>query len=476
MDRADLAYAGIARQVELLRAREISARELVEIYLERIELLGARLNCFRTVMAELALEEADAAQVRLDGGDPAPLLGVPIAIKDTIDVAGELTTHGTGAVTRPAPADSEAVRRLRRAGAVIIGKTTVPELAIWGHFTESETWGITRNPWNLNRSSGGSSGGSAVAVAAGLASAALGSDGGASIRVPAAMCGLFGLKPQRGRISFMPYLENWHGLTQIGPLTRSVLDSALFFDAVMGPADGDPSPPPPPAGPFVEVARSEPRTLRIGVATKPVLQPVQLRSDARTAVERTATLLRSLGHEVKPVVPYYPRDLTIGLPRVACGVHDDAVRLDAPERLERRSKTMVRLGRLLHGWPLARARAREIQIAARINAAVFETHDVLLTPLIAASPPLAGRWQGKGFLSTFLGGMPYIAYTAVWNYTGQPAASVPAGFDDQGLPLAVQLVGRPNDEPTLISLAAQIEAARPWTRQRPALLAERSPK
>ena len=188
MDRVDVAYAGITRQVELLHAREVSARELLEIYLDRIERLGAQLNCFRTVMAEQALEEADAAQARLDAGDPAPLLGVPIAIKDTIDVAGELTTHGTGAVTRPARADSEVVRRLRRAGAVIIGKTTVPELAMWGHFTESQTWGITRNPWNLDRSSGGSSGGSAVAVAAGLASAALGSDGGASIRVPAAMC------------------------------------------------------------------------------------------------------------------------------------------------------------------------------------------------------------------------------------------------------------------------------------------------
>ena len=466
MDRVDLAYAGIARQAQLLRAREVSARELVEVYLERIERLDPQLNCFRIVMAEQALGQAEATQARLDAGDPAPLLGVPIAIKDTIDVAGELTTHGTGAVTRPASADAEVVRRLRRAGAVILGKTTVPELAIWGHFTESQTWGITRNPWNRDRSCGGSSGGSAVAVAAGLVGAALGSDGGASIRVPAAMCGLFGLKPQRGRISFMPYLENWHGLTQLGPLTRSVLDSALFFDAVMGHAAGDPITPPPPARPFAETARTKPGALRIAVSTKPLVPAVKLGCPARTAVERTAELLCSLGHEVEPVYPRYPSDFTLGLSRVACGVHDDAARLDLPERLERRSKAMVRLGRVLHGWPLARARAKEPQIATRINI-IFDNHDVLLTPVIAAVPPRAGQWRGKGFLSTFLGGMPYIAYTAVWNYTGHPAASVPAGFDDDGLPLAVQLVGRPNDEPTVISLASQIEAARPWAERRP---------
>jgi amidase len=241
---------------------------------------------------------------------------------------------------------------------VIIGKTTMPELAIWARFTESKTWGVTRNPWNPGRSCGGSSGGSAAAVTAGLASVALGSDGGASIRVPAAMCGLFGLKPQRGRISLEPYSEAqfWHGLTHLGPLARTVEDAALFLDVVAEPgaiptASG--------ARSFSEAARTPPPKLRVAVSTKPVLRPVTLSSEARDAVERTARLLESLGHHVSSCDPPYPRAFPEGLPRVVCGVADDMARLDAPERLERRTRTIARIGRLLHGRPLAWAMERD---------------------------------------------------------------------------------------------------------------------
>src|SRR5436190_5576319 len=219
----DLAFAGLAGQADLVRAGAVSPRGLVELCLERIGRLDGALNAFRVVVAERALAEAERPR---DG----PLRGVPVAVKDDVDVAGELTTHGTGAVRRPARADAEVVRRLRGAGAIVIGKTNLPELALWGAFTESATWGRTANPWDTTRSPGGSSGGSAAAVAAGLVGGALGSDGGASVRVPAACCGLFGLKPERGRIPTAPHAERWHGLMMYGPLTRTVLDAGLLLD------------------------------------------------------------------------------------------------------------------------------------------------------------------------------------------------------------------------------------------------------
>ena len=467
MDAIELAFAGVARQAELLRTGEVGTRELTELCLARIDALNPRVNALRVVLADRALADADGAQERLQAGDQAPLLGVPVAVNDEVDVAGELTTHGTGAVTKTAAADSEVVRRLRAAGAVIIGKTTLPELAMWAQITETVTWGVTRNPWSLERSPGGSSGGSAAAVAAGLVPAALGSDGGASIRVPAALCVLFGLKPQRGRVSMMPDSDHWHGLTVFGGLARGVLDAALFDDAVMGPADGDRYVPPPPERSFAEAAEREPPKLRIAVSTKPVL-PVRLSAEARTAVESTAELLRSLGHDLRERNPRYGQLVPELVPRYLAGVYDDAARVQEPERLERRTRTFARLGGRLHGRALARSLRREPKVVSRIGA-VFSDQDVLLTSVTAKPAPRADQWRGSGALATFDGGRPYICYTAPWNRTGQPAAAVPAGFDQDGLPLAVQLVGRPNSETTLISLAAQLEAARPWSQHRPPL-------
>jgi amidase len=210
VDAEELAFAGIARQAKLIRAGEISSRELVDLYLERIERLNPRLNAFTDVLGETARAEADAADERRASGEEAPLLGVPVAIKDIVDVEGIVTQFGTRAFDAPATADGEMVKRLRRAGAVILAKTTLPELAICG-FTESEGWGVTRNPWNPERSPGGSSGGSGAAVAAGLVGGASASDGGGSIRIPAAFCGLFGLKPQRGRVPLEPP-DHWNGM------------------------------------------------------------------------------------------------------------------------------------------------------------------------------------------------------------------------------------------------------------------------
>ena len=230
MQPDELAYAGVTRQAALIRAGEVSSRELVELYLERIERLDPELNAFRSVLAERALADAGQADARRGAGDERPLLGVPIAVKDSEDVAGEPTAWGTAAHGGPAARDNEFVARLRAAGAVIVGKTNLPELAIMGD-TEGPAFGVTRNPWDSDRTPGGSSGGSAAAVAAGLCAAATASDGAGSIRIPASCCGLVGLKPQRDRIPLAPLDEHWYGLSVVGFLTRTVADTALLLDA-----------------------------------------------------------------------------------------------------------------------------------------------------------------------------------------------------------------------------------------------------
>jgi amidase len=448
-DTHDVAFAGAARQAELLRGREIGARELLEQHLSRIERLDPILNAFRVVDREGARAQADEAQRRLDAAESAPLLGVPVAVKDNLDVAGHETRHGLGETRAPAGADAEAVRRLRAAGAVILGKTHLPELAMWGHMTESRTSGPTRNPWNPERSPGGSTGGGAAAVAAGLAPLALGTDGGGSIRIPAAACGLFGLKPQRDRI---PFPEHWYGLTVVGGMGREVADVALLTDALAGTQ-------------LAAGARREPGRLRVAVSLKPIL-PVRPKPPARKAVEQTAELLRSLGHDVRERDPRYPLMLPLIMPRYLGGVARELA--DIGGEVEPRTRRMAFVGRRLSGRRLRRALEREPAVAARIQE-LFEEHDVLLTPVTAAQPAAADRWAGKGAYSTFDGGRPYVCYTAVWNYTGQPAAAVPAGFDEEGMPVGVQLVGRPGAEETLVSLAAQIESARPWAGRRPPL-------
>jgi amidase len=464
VDPTDLAFAGIARQAELVRAGTVSPRELVEVYMNRIGRLDGELNSFRVLYVERALAEADQAEARLRAGEARPLLGVPIAVKDNVDVAGDMTTHGTGAYGAPATADSEVVKRLRAAGAIVIGKTHLPELAAFG-FTESLTWGATRNPWNLDRTPGGSSGGSAAAVAAGLVGAAHASDGAGSIRIPASCCGLFGLKPQRGRVSLMPDREHWYGLTVFGCLTRTVLDTALFLDVVAGAAPGDATVAPPPPRPFVEAAKTPPGKLRIAFSVRPML-PTPVDPAVRQAVRETVELLRSLGHEVTKRDPAYGNIGAIATPRYLRGIRDDAVRMARPDRLERRIRGIRQLGRLFNDRAIVRSRAAEPEHAARLGR-LFDEHDVLLTATTARPAVEVGRWEGHGAAWTLLGMGPVYPFTPPWNATAQPAAAVPAGFTADGLPLSVQLVGRQNDESTLLSLAAQIEAERPWADRRP---------
>ena len=471
MQPAELAYAGIARQAELIAAGEISSRELVTLYLERIARHDPLLRCFRVVMAERVLLEADQADSRRSAGDHRPLLGVPIAVKDDMDVAGELTCYGTNAYGAPAGADAEVVRRLREAGAVIIGKTAVPEMTQWP-FTETATFGATRNPWDPQRTPGGSSGGSAAAVAAGLVGAALASDGAGSIRIPAAWCGLFGLKPQRGRVSLAPRSRGWHGLTVYGLLARSVMDTALFHDVASGSTEIDADSAPAPAVPFARAAAQPPGTLRIAYSRCIPFGVIgKLDTRAAEAFEQTISLLRSLGHELHEHDPEYGFDTMPSLiVRYLCGIHDEIAALPHPERLERRTRTIGRVGGAIEPAALDRALAAESRISARLGE-VFTGHDVLLTPTVAALPAPIGRLEGRGALWTLNTVAGWVPYNGAWNVTGQPAAAVPAGFSADGMPLSVQLVGRPGAEATLLSLAAQLEAERPWAQERPAAFA-----
>jgi amidase len=463
----DLAFAGAARQAEMVRAKEVSPRELVELYLERIERIDPGLNAYRTGLEEQALSEADAAGERLASGEEAPLLGVPVAIKDNIDYAGEITAHGTGAYGEPATADSHVVRKLREAGAIVIGKTNLPELAIYG-FTESPTWGDTRNPWDPSRTCGGSSGGSGVATAAGLCAIAHATDGAGSIRYPAAYCGLFGLKPQRNRVSLSPDREHWHGLSVSGCVSRTVIDTALYLDTIAGSVPGDFDSPPPLDRPLVEAARTPPGKLRIACTTKTIL-PVPKDPEVIAAYEETIELLRSLGHEVTEAAPRYGRLVTDFYPLYFRGIRDEARSLPHSERLSDQTKGFVRLGGLFSDRRLRRVRERQPRAAARIQE-LFRDFDLLITPATAQLPVEVGRWRGKGALRTINGMSNVYPYGAAWNYTGQPAAAIPAGFSEGGLPRSVMVIARPNDEPTLISLAGQLEAERPWADRRPNLL------
>ncbi len=462
----EIAFAGAARMAEMVREHEVTPTELVGLCLDRIARLDPQLNAFRKVFAERAMLEAEQADARVRAGERRPLLGVPIAIKDEVEIAGEVRTWGTDAFDQPAKADSEMVRRLREAGAIIVGITLLPELAICG-FTESATYGVTRNPWNPQRTPAGSSGGSAAAVAAGLVPVASAGDGGGSIRLPAASCGLFGLKPQRGRVSFGPDLDGWHGLAVLGCVSRNVVDTALWLDVVSG-GSQEPGAPPPPERSFVESAQTTPGKLRVAWSTEAprALVPPIVSDEVKQAVADAAEMLASLGHEVSRRDPDWGDVGNNITPRFLRGVADTVAEVPHPERLERRTRGFGRLGSLLPDSLYQRALRNQAEDARRINA-IFDHCDVLVTPVMGGTALPVRKWEGRGALYTVLGMSRFYPYCIPWNHLGNPAMSVPAGFAADGMPLAVQVIGRPGDEATLLSLAGQIETERPWAATRP---------
>ncbi|MGI5499552.1 amidase [Lentzea sp. CA-135723] len=460
MELTELCFAGAARQARAVRDGEVSAAGLVAEHLRRIERLDRRLNAFRLVFAEQALAEAERADARR--GEDLPLLGVPIAVKEDIAIEGLPTTKGTNAARTPQPRDSAIVARLRAAGAVIIGRTRMPELGLWP-YTESAWAGPTRNPWSLTHSPGGSSGGSAAAVAAGLAAAAIGTDGAGSIRIPAAMTGLFGLKPQRGRVSLSPEPQMWGGMVVAGPLTRTVEDWALIADQIHGAAPGDAHVAHPPRTTFTQAARTDPGRLRIGVSLRPWGPGIAIADEVRDAVQDTAALLTDLGHDVVRLDPPM-RDLTASTQfaaRYLRNAHLAHTGMEFPDLVEARTRAVSELGRRVPA-PVARWAAQDDASLTAYANRMFTSIDALLTPALTRPPIRVGEWSSRSAFTALLAASHYTTFLPLWNIVGNPAAAVPAGRSATGLPLAVQLVGRQHDECTLLSVSAQLERARPW--------------
>ncbi|MCW2764705.1 MAG: Amidase [Nocardioides sp.] len=459
----DLSRAGVADIVARTSSGDLTARVVLDEALARIAAADPGLNAISRLLAHEARLEAAACDERLaSGGSPGPLHGVPMVIKEEIAVAGTVTTFGGEANSTPAAADAEIVRRLREAGAVIVGKSTMPEFGAFP-YTESASRGITRNPWDPTRTPGGSSGGTAAAVSAGMVPVGIGGDGGGSIRIPSACCGLFGLKPQRGRVTSAPEPHLWWALGTSGPLTRTVLDSAIVYDVIRGNLDGDLYRAGE-TGSFVEAAGREPGRLSIGWSAKPVTLGVRPDPIHVRALTETARLLTDLGHDVREVDPHYPDPTTAFVPQFLAGIRTEADAVEHYERLERRTRETYRLGSWVRPRVIEWALAQTEKLSAKANR-LFDGDgglDVLLTPAIAHRPPRVGMLDGRGTVASSLLAMPAIAYAAIWNVAGNPAAAVPCGIAEDGLPVSVQLVGRTDGETTLLSLAAQIERARPW--------------
>ena len=466
---ASLPSDGLVGQARALADGEVSSRELTERSLRRIEESQPTLNAFRVLCAEQALADAEAADRRLGAGERAPLLGVPVAIKDDVDLAGHSTPFGCAGEHRLAERDAEPVRRLREAGAIVVGKTNAPEVGQW-HFSETEAFGATRNPWHLEHTPGGSSGGAAAAVAAGLVAGAMGSDGAGSIRIPAAWTNLVGLKPQRGRVSTWPDAEAFNGLSCYGPLTRNVADAALLLDVLAGNVPADRHHVPPPVEPFALAAASPPRPLRIALSfATPAGTSNKVDAEHRAAIEDLAATLTELGHEVEERDPDYGLVAAGLVPRGMSAV--DAWLSDREidrSLLEPRTRVHGRMGRLLSGAPLRAARAAELPFRRRMGA-IFDRADLVLTPTTAEPPPPVDQLKGRGYWATSTAASAACPFAWPWNVVGWPAISVPAGFTAAGLPIGAQLVAPAEQEALLLSLAAQLEGARGWHQQHPPL-------
>ena len=456
-----------------IRARELSPVAVTDHYLSRIEEKNPVVGAFFTVTAELAREQAKAAEKAVaDASDPAqlpPLTGVPIPIKDLNMVAGVRQTYGSAVFAdNVAPQDDYVTSMIRAAGAVIIGKTATPEFGL-PCYTETEIGPPARTPWDLGRSAGGSSGGAAAAVATGLAPAAHGNDGGGSIRIPASVCGLFGIKPSRGRISNAPLMPDLVGLTTEGPLARTVADAALLLDVMTGNQPGDmyTQPPLPGGESFAGFARRDPGRLRIGRSLAHPVGDGTVHPDCVAAYEEASSLLAGLGHEVEDVTPPFGPDVVPAFETLWYAMATIAPVAPADEeRLRPLTRYLLERGRSVTAGELMFAQAF-LQIIMRSALPALNAYDALLTPTLAAPPAEVGYFEQVEPAENFARQERFTPFAAIYNVSGQPAVNVPLHWTAGGLPIGVMLAGRVGAEGTLISLSAQLEAARPWQHRRP---------
>jgi len=457
----------LAGRVALIAGGEASSVELVDAVLRQIEASRGTLNAFRVVRHDAAREEAEEADRRVAAGERLPLLGVPIAIKDDMDLAGEPTAFGCPGEFQSKSVDGAVAAKLKAAGAVIVGKTNSPEIGLWP-FTEGSAFGATRNPWSLEHTPGGSSGGAAAAVSAGLVPAAVGSDGAGSVRIPASWTNLVGVKPQRGRISTWPDAEAFRGLTVNGPLAHTVADAALLLDVLSGNVDGDMHRPPAPAETFAEAAARPPGRLRIALSLNIPYSgaPATLDPEIGRSVQRTATTLEGLGHEVEEVdVPYGLWAGASIMPRCMAGIREWTGRVPDPSLLDPRVRESARHGLMLR--PLLPAARLAERIGHRTVGRTFRRFDVVLAPTTAQPPLPIGACEGLSNWETDKTIVAACPYAWPWNVLGWPGVNVPAGFTEDGLPIGAQLLGPANSEPRLLSLAAQLEESERWFERRP---------
>jgi amidase len=448
----ELRWAGAGATAARVRSGELTPQQVVEAALARIDAAEPTLNAFIRIRREEALAEAAVVAERLAAGEFLPLAGVPVAVKDEVPMEGVVVTHGSYAYTSPSQQDAAVITLIRAAGGIFVGATRTPEFCLVP-FTESALGGITRNPWDPSRTPGGSSGGSAAAVAAGLVPLALGADGGGSIRAPAAWCGLPGLFTTPGAVSMEPMGPIWTGFVAQGGFARSIADTALLYDVLLTEPQG-----------LAAAITEAPRPLRIAIssdraADKPIPQGGKIDAPWQRAADLTATLLSQAGHAVEPArIKFGNSGLKFTI-RYLASAADEIDATDEPTRIEKGSAFVARLGR-----PMRRLLPWALKVGAerKLVEDSLKGFDLLLSPTMPCSAPPTGERDGKPSIVTVLKAAQRVSFLNVWNLLGWPGVSVPAGLDAQGLPVAALLTGRPGSERLLLQVAAQLEQARPW--------------
>ncbi len=465
----DLLWRSALDLASLIRTKQVSPVEIADAVLARIAALNPRLNAFCCVAADAARTAAREAEIAVMKGEPVgPLHGVPFSVKDVLDTRGIPTTHGSRLFADGVPdRDAVAVGRLRAGGAVILGKTTTSEFGHKG-ITESPLFGITRNPWNLDCTPGGSSGGAAAAVASGLGPIALGTDGGGSVRIPAAFCGVFGFKPSYGRIPVYPASSAWSHVSHVGPITRTVRDAAAVLDVVAGSDDRDRHSLPGTDGPYLEACDDEVKGRH--VAWSADLGYAAVAPEVRALCESAAAEFESLGCHVEVVSPGWENPEEWFSTLVAAQFHAAwSERLPAAEALMDRSLVkFIRKGGGISAREYLAASAAAEAYWEEVRG-FLERFDFLLTPTVAVSPFAAGAGPPREIAGEAVSPLGWMPYTYPFNLTGQPAASVPVGLDEAGLPVGLQIVGRRHADRTVLAAARAFEAAWPWVERRPAL-------